>query len=299
MRLCFTADIHHPRSGVLPGILPEMVESANPDAFVMAGDMSDGSMAHFRECLSYFGRLSVPKCLVMGNHDLWLRDGWGGPRDSMNKIHELLRISKEMGFHPLWDSPLVLEGLALAGNVGWYDYRFRSLPLPTSTYERKRYLGYVWNDANFIRWRYSDAEFNDLCLSRLGSHLGYLDGREDVREIVVVSHHLPFAECVLRRGVETFDFFNAYMGSPLIGELISAHPKVGWVAFGHSHGRDIPDRRQYSVGSLEAYNVTVDFDNPVPFVVDTECGSDLCPVSLQRPSNEISEPTPFKRGFGS
>jgi len=269
VRICLTADIHHPRSNVLPGRLPDLVREARPDVFVIAGDLSDGVTRDFRGCLSHFEGLEMPRCLVLGNHDLWLRDGWFHSDDSEAKMELLLDIAQEeCGFHPLCRSPMVLDGVAFAGNVGWYDYGFRSLPLPIEIYRRKSHLGYVWNDVNFIRWRYSDAEFNDVCLKRLRRDLTELEQRGDVRAIVVITHHVPFAECVLRKGIDAFDFFNAYMGSPLTGDLIRGFSKVKAVAFGHSHGRGVPDRRQYQIGGMTAYNVSVDFDDPRPFVID-------------------------------
>jgi len=269
VRICLAADIHHPRSHVLPGRLPDLVREAQPDIFVLAGDLSDGVTQDFRSCLSHFGGLEMPKCLVLGNHDLWLRDGRFSRHDSETKMERLLDIAQEEGgFHPLCRSPMVLDGVAFAGNVGWYDYGFRSVPLPLEVYRRKSHLGYVWNDVNFIRWKYSDPEFNDSCLKRLGRDLAELERRDDVRAIIVVTHHVPFAECVLTKGIETFDFFNAYMGSPLTGDMIRSFSKVRAVAFGHSHGRGIPDRRQYRFGRLTAYNVSVDFDDPRPFVID-------------------------------
>ncbi len=271
VRICLTSDIHHPRSHILPGRLPDLVREADPDVFAIAGDLCDGVTREFRRCLSHFGDLEMPKCLVLGNHDLWLRDGWFNPRDSEAKIERLLDMAeKEAGFHPLWRSPMILDGIAIAGNVGWYDYGFRSLPLPTEVYRRKTHLGYVWNDLNFIRWQYSDEEFNHLCLDRMGRHLAELQERDDVRAVVVVTHHIPFADCVQRKGIETFDFFNAYMGSPLTGDLIRRHSKIRAVAFGHSHGKGIPDRRQCRFGRLTAHNVSVDFDDPKPFLIDMD-----------------------------
>jgi hypothetical protein len=52
-----------------------------------------------------------------------------------------------------------------------------------------------------------------------------------------VTHHLPFAELVTKRGEAPWDFLNGFMGSAALGEAILARPWVRLSICGHTHFR--------------------------------------------------------------
>jgi len=61
---------------------------------------------------------------------------------------------------------------------------------------------------------------------------------------------VPFAEMVHRSGRPNWDFANAFMGSPLFGELLLSVAEVRYVFCGHTHR---PLRRR--IGHIECVNV--------------------------------------------
>ena len=58
--------------------------------------------------------------------------------------------------------------------------------------------------------------------------------QNQVGQIVVVTHHLPFKEAVVLKDRQ-FNFFNAFMGSTRIGDLIDRYEKIKTVIYGHNH----------------------------------------------------------------
>src|SRR5947209_3547102 len=130
LTLALTADLHwgHRRGVEANYELAAFVRAQPPDVFVLAGDVGSGD--NFVECLRHFEALPGRKCLVPGNHDLWV------PRetteDSLQRYREVLpALAAEHGFHYLDSGPLYFpaEDLALVGSINWYDYTWSLEPL--------------------------------------------------------------------------------------------------------------------------------------------------------------------------
>ena len=60
--------------------------------------------------------------------------------------------------------------------------------------------------------------------------------RDQASRIVVVTHHIPFRECVIYHDELPWDFFSAFMGSEGLGEICVDEPLVTHAFFGHTHG---------------------------------------------------------------
>ncbi|HEX9817114.1 MAG TPA: hypothetical protein VGB18_09055, partial [Candidatus Thermoplasmatota archaeon] len=84
-------------------------------------------------------------------------------------------------------------------------------------------------DEAYAKWGTDDGAVVSRLLAGLERRLGAADGN-----IVFVSHHVPLEELVLRRGVASWDFFNAYMGSRRIEESLRKRGVTRFV-FGHTH----------------------------------------------------------------
>ncbi len=263
MRIIATADLHYDiaRSRLPAEEIARAICEQQADALLILGDAAGRDLGILRECLHLFDRFAGARFFVAGNHDIWTDPGG----DSLRRLeHELPAVCRETGFHSLDLEPVVLDGVGLAGSIGWYDFSFRNakLGIPLRFYEAKispgaaaRLGGYDhllvdrsdipaaafeigtrWMDGEHIRLLLSDAEFCRLVLDRLERHLVSLADR--CRQIVVGLHHLPFLELVPRAARPGWAFAEAFLGSERFGQLIRRHPKVRYVLCGHSHKHD-------------------------------------------------------------
>jgi predicted phosphohydrolase len=244
-----------------------------PDVLVVAGDVFALEPELLTRCLRLFEAFEGPKLLVAGNHDLWTRDGG----DSFALYETVIpERAAACGFHDLDAAPLIVGDVGFVGTIGWYDYSFRdrSLGIPLRFYAHKAAPGYCrrrrelrglldpdeelpakalaarsyWNDGRMIHWDLDDGRFNALTIERLAAQLREVEGR--VRAVVAVTHHIPFAEMLVRKSDPSWGFGNAFMGSAGLGETLLACPKVTHAVFGHSHTRG-----RQTIGHIDAVNV--------------------------------------------
>jgi predicted phosphohydrolase len=240
---------------------------------VLAGDLFALDPTLLVECLRLFDGFGGEKLLVAGNHDLWTR-----PEGDSFQLYEQVipALAEACGFHDLDVEPKVVGDVGFVGTIGWYDYSFRdeSLGIPLRFYEAKAAPGYCrahpelahllagdealparalaaasqWNDGRMMHWDLDDRAFNALTIERLEAQLQAVE--DGVRTIVAVTHHLPFAEMLVRLRDPSWAFGNAFMGSVGLGETLLAHAKVARAVFGHSHSRG-----HQRIGHIDARNV--------------------------------------------
>ena len=291
MRLLVTADLHYdaPRSRAgTEELAAEMVRTGG-DALVLVGDSASATHEPLRDCLSLFADFPGRKLMVPGNHCLWCLPG----EDSIDRYERIVpEIAAEEGFTVLDQEPVVIDGVGLAGCIGWYDYSFRvkELGIPLPFYEAKiapgaaerndehrhlveRFrgrlnewhlnLGVRWNDGVYVRMQMSDEEFLSYVLDRLEKQLADLDADESVRKVAAFTHHVPFAQLLPEDRPPPFAFASAYLGSERIGRSLLRCGKLTNVYCGHSHWRGrcrVEDVDVVNVGSTyeEKHVETVD-----------------------------------------
>jgi hypothetical protein len=194
----------------------------------------------FSMCLSLFRDFPGMKCLVPGNHDVWIdaRDMWY--EDSWQRYRSLQARSLAEGFRLLDGQPVMIGETGFAGSMGWYDGSFRDdLRVPESWYASKSYTDRKkrrtqWGDADNTRWPYTDKEVTDLLAARLMVDFEKIKG---AKEVVVIFHHLPTSRLLFRPRwlvPRRQRFFDAFMGSDLFGRIIQ-HPNVTHAFCGHVH----------------------------------------------------------------
>lgn len=246
MRIATLSDLHtdyaENREAVVK--LAVAIHDRAADVVLVAGDISHQNerIARTLEAL----KVAAPVVAYLpGNHDLWSharRDGG----DTWARYHdELPKVAAEAGAHYLPAAPLVLEGVAIAGSCGWYDYGFLlpeiAAQLPEGAVESKRYGPVTWSDVRHVAFRATDgALMGDAAVARLmeaelEAQLRALEADDTVEAVVAATHHLAFEQAVLRTHSLPWEFFNAFMGSPRMGEVILAARKVGHVVYGHTH----------------------------------------------------------------
>lgn len=233
MRLHVLSDLHvdHLQNRQrLPQLASSMREHS-VDGLVVAGDVSH-KLPQVEEALRQLGDLAPVRMFVAGNHDVWVvKPPPGDDTDSWRKLDQLGDACKATGFEYLEKKNVQLGGFTFVGSIGWYDYSYASqkLGLTLAEYTSKKFWDLTYMDEAYAKWGVDDADVVTRLLPGLEERLAGADGK-----VVFVSHHVPLEELVLRRGVASWDFFNAYMGSRRIEELLRKRG-VNRFLFGHTH----------------------------------------------------------------
>ncbi|MCZ6682911.1 MAG: metallophosphoesterase [Planctomycetota bacterium] len=264
MRIIATSDLHFnvTRSkGPTESIAKEICERGG-DVLLFVGDSAGADIGTLEKVLALFEPFSGVRLAVCGNHELWTV----GAQDSLHKYeNELAEAYSRSGVHYLDQTPFVMDGLGIAGSVGWYDYTFRPsrLGIPLRFYQHKIAPGAAarsdkcshllepsddipagaheittrWMDGERVNLPICDLDFAAMTVDRLRRHLEEIN--DSVDTIVAAVHHLPFAELVPHSIIPNWEFANAFMGSELLGEVLLDFPKVRNAFCGHSHQRRV------------------------------------------------------------
>jgi 3',5'-cyclic AMP phosphodiesterase CpdA len=246
MRIASVSDLHleHPENREVFVEMVGHMRAEGADAVVVAGDVShvDDHIARAIRALRVaFDRVAY----LPGNHDLWTVP-WVEGTDTWDRHDRHLKelVESEGGTY-LPSENLVLGAVGLSGTCGWYDHGFL-LPevraqLSPEDLQAKVWSPYRWSDGRFVRFldaagqAMSDRQITDTMLESFEARLASLEANSGVRHVVAVTHHLAFAQAVYRTGSLPWEFFNAFMGSPRLGEVIRRHTKVRVAVYGHTH----------------------------------------------------------------
>ena len=282
MEVAVTADIHY-GTQTKKDELEKYVNSLNKIGvghLLIAGDLASRGADHdqFKEAVEILQKFRGKILFSPGNHDLWT--GKGDSFDILTR--KMPAMFKGSNIHLLDNNPVVIENLGFVGSVGWYDYSFRTVPVPleqlfgnylftfdegktvfrwnqltTAQYEGKecrvsedgeKWHKSTWKDKRFIKWDFTDDQFLDYCIGKLRKDIESLS--PNVEKIVAVTHHLPFSEFVPDIPDPTWGFHRAYLGSNAIGKMLLEYPRIKYAFFGHSHRN-----RMIRINGLWAGNV--------------------------------------------
>ncbi len=263
LTLAVTADLHwgHRRGVEANDHLADWVLEQRPDVLVLAGDVGSGD--NFAACLSRFASLPGTKCLVPGNHDLWVPHETA--EDSLTRYQATLpAISRQYGFHYLDQGPLYFpqEDLALVGSINWYDYtwaleRLRSaFPGEEHRLQTKRFSRGRHNDANFVRWPLDDVRFTAQVVRVFEQQL--TEALQRVSRVMVITHHPPLLGMSFPRETDDLDawLWEAFGGNQAMQQLLNEHAdRIALVFCGHTHRA-----RECRVGTMAGYNIGGDYD---------------------------------------
>ena len=273
MRILLTADLHynHARSKPLADDLIDRMNRAGGDVLVVIGDTATHEGDALEQCLSRF-IFAGPKLIVAGNHELWTL----GDDSYAIFQEELPRRVRALGWQWLETEPFITSDLAIVGTIGWYDYSFaqENLEIPRRFYESKispgaaAYLGghYAhlldhaadisqrakqivarWNDGRYVKLHRSDEKFLAEVTDRLDRQLA---AAAQVKNVVAVTHHLPFVELLPPPHNAQWDFAKAYLGAAVLGRTLLKYPNLRHAYCGHSH---FPATAR--VGHIHAVNI--------------------------------------------
>ena len=111
----------------------------------------------------------------------------------------------------------------------------------------------------------SDADVARSMEDSLSEQLAELQDTHQVKRIVCATHHQQYEQTVRRAGVLPWEFFNAFMGTRRMGEVIDEHPKIGHVIYGHTHS--VGDRW---VGSRRVFGTPLGYPRERAGIADEE-----------------------------
>lgn len=242
------------------------IEDISPDYVAIAGDLTEGERETFKKFLEIFEKITCPRIVCLGNHDLWVRSF--EKITSLKKMEEFIEIGEDLGYHMVDKTPFVSGDIGFAGTVGWYDYSFADPQFSMKDIENKilfhkgeRFSASWWNDRFYFKLekrnpllemtfteddnffieslkvpkssKKEDTTFTNKCYEHLKKSL---DKIENAEKKVVIIHHLPFKELVGigRKKTKENLFFNAYMGAQCFGELLVEN-NVDLCICGHTH----------------------------------------------------------------
>ena len=262
MKILVTSDLHYNiKRSVKPtyDVVKKIIDQQG-DVLVLLGDNAGANLADHDACFALFKNFAGKKFFVPGNHCLWCQPG----QLALDRYENLLpEIADKHGFITLDHNPTIIDGIAFAGSIGWYDYSLHDerLAIPREFYENKispgaanyyqefnflveKYredlndrhfdIGARWLDRWRMNWDFSDLEFLNILLEKLNGQL--IDLSSKCQQIITFVHHLPFAELLPDQEIpDKFKFAKAFLGSKKIGELLLKFDKVSHTFCGHSH----------------------------------------------------------------
>jgi hypothetical protein len=273
VNLAFTSDLHLP---ITPAtVIADMVREIDahcPDVLAVLGDIGE-SLEDITKCLAMVkGLVHCPVLVVAGNHDLWIRDYRKKTKQRWRDY--LPEVVQAAGCTWLEGEAHVVNGIALAGSIAWYDYSAADPVLKdvsAGTFaQNKRYYNM---DAEMIDWPYTDPEFADLVGSQLLATLDRLEADPAIRQTVVFTH-VPLLECQMcrRPGNRDWGFSNAYFGNLTLGTQVLQRKKVTHIISGHTHvGRE--EQVQLADGrTVAAHVLDSQYGRPVWLRITLEVG---------------------------
>lgn len=234
MRILITADLHYrPSEREQFVAFSHWVEAQQPDCFILAGDVGH-PLRLFQRGLELFERLSCPRLLIAGNHDVYR-----GEYDSRTLWENMLpNAARTAGFVWLEETALQLGSVGICGTMGWYDYSSSAPHLPFVETDYRRMKRLVNHDADYVNWPWSDQAMARYLAKRFVGRLAALNSDPSVRSILVVTH-MPIFDVAIPQypQSEVWSLLRAYMGNLTIGDRVQEHRKVRHVVSGHVHRR--------------------------------------------------------------
>ncbi len=232
MRILITADLHYrPSERAAYLAFAELVRAAEPDCFIIAGDVGH-PLRLFRRALQLFRDLSCPRLLIAGNHDVYR--GEYASRELWQE--HLPQATHDEGFIWLEAQTFNLGRLAICGSMAWYDYSSRAPHLPYAPADYRMLKGQVCHDADYVDWPWSDVAMARYLARGLTGRLDACEADPRIDQVLVVTHMPIIAPAVPDYPERTrWSLLRAYMGNFTLGSLVAGYRKVTHIVSGHLH----------------------------------------------------------------
>ena len=231
MKLAAIADLHVDINKSYPVLecLAGYLKDEGADGVLIAGDISEDVLKTCTSAADLKRLAGIPVWYVPGNHDMWSGDFHILSTDQIYRTFE-----KDPNC--LSNKGCLLKGrretYALIGDIGWYDYSFSSPQYDEKQLDAMELEGRIWQDRLKNQWT-SD---NRGCLRRSLERLEAQLVRYREYPAIVVTHMLPVREFCVPGDRAPWDYFNGFLGSEALGELLSRY-RVKYAVCGHVHYR--------------------------------------------------------------
>lgn len=228
-RIAFTSDWHIDVSHRYPivDLAKEYLKQQKVDILCFAGDMSANIDLSIKTLKEIEQDCRIKVCAVTGNHEMWGRK-LGDYNDSWDVIDHF-------NFHAptisVMENPYEFDNWVVLGNMGWYDYSTAEPYFTDKQLDKMNYNGGRWNDIVYCNWKgISNKEVANSLLDNLKDQLETYKNKN----IILMSHVVPYKECVTVKHDKTWNYFNAFIGNMNIGKLADEYG-VKIAHFGHTH----------------------------------------------------------------
>jgi predicted MPP superfamily phosphohydrolase len=271
IRIAATSDLHLDFSGELTPerqveeVARQMAE-AQPDAVLLGGDLACSSAGFFR-CVEIFAALEKPVGVVPGNHDLWADEAEGLSSETLF-FRTLPALTAKAGGTWLENHDLVLEResgrVVICGSTAWYDYSAvdpRFSDVEDAEFARRKAESNA--DAWRMDWNRTDPDFAQHCRHQVLTRLQRQARRDDVEDLVLLTHVPIFEEQMVRKEDNPqWGFSNAYFGHLTLGESVRPMAKLRAVISGHTHQHRHCTLTRDPLAPLQVWVVDSDYGAP-------------------------------------
>ncbi|WP_010677339.1 metallophosphoesterase [Bacillus timonensis] len=227
MKIAVLSDIHvglnRKNTGTdIMSQLTKWIASHSPDVFILGGDLTAGpvkSLNLLNQLQDEFPKLKL--LFVHGNHDIY-------HDDSKVAYEKLLEFPGNLG-----NGPVELnDNWVVIGDGGWYDYTYGIEEFTEEQFIEGTYNDFTWPDKINAHWPNSDQVETKQYLKKLEDWLRVYQGKN----IIMVTHVVPFSRYIQIKNDPSWDFFNSMMGSKYFGKLAKKYEVKKYI-FGHIHTR--------------------------------------------------------------
>ncbi len=248
MKILFTSDLHmNPLTvdDVLCVVRKKLGES-NPDALVIAGDVSD---IPSHNTFGFFSEFDLPVVFCLGNHEF----AHSSVPDTLGKYKHDYEVSVNHGVTNVHcldteGGHFDTHGIRLYGNVLWYDGSLCNLP------DKDRYMERIYEG-------WLDSSIRDF--NPLGEHMNCVEQIKHAqrtargRKLVLVTHCVPHRRLNLFDGDEPQSIFNTYSGVDNLFDSYHIHPD--YALCGHTHRRVVYNHEMKGGKVVRCYNSGNDY----------------------------------------
>ena len=246
-KLLFTSDLHLHREtvdGVLCAVR-DRLKACNPDALVVAGDVSDMPS---QNTFGFLGEFDLPVVFCLGNHEF----AYSSVQETLAKTRHDFELAQSCGVRNVHcldiEGHFDALGIRFYGNVLWYDGSLYNGGDAAPLLER---IDPRWLDCAIEGFK--PLEEHRRCVEQIKRAQHYARGRR----LVLVTH------CVPHRRLNQFDadtpmsVFNCYSGVADLFGGKNIHPDLALC--GHTHRRAMYGHRMKDGREIRCINSGNDY----------------------------------------
>lgn len=225
MKIAFSSDFHIDinKENIINEIKKHLKQE-NVDIFCFAGDMSTDINLTIHTLKEIENELKIKVLSVTGNHEMW-DDSFKSSFDIINYFNTKASNISVM------NKPFEFKDWVILGNMGWYDFTTAKPYFYEKQLNKMNYKGNHWEDKKYCNWNHLNVkEVAKHFENELEKQLQYYKNKN----IILITHIVPFIECIKTHATKEMNYFNAFIGNIHIGELAQKY-NVKISHFGHTH----------------------------------------------------------------